>query len=264
MPSPAGESKNGRREERYDRPANERAILSRHEILAVVPVSGCDPEFSHGLPRLAGRSLLDYTFDAIRGSRLIRRAVIATDSAAIAREGRRAGLEVPFLRSPRSRHKPIGQVLDDVVARLERADPTYRPSWIVQLHVTYPFREPGFVDRAIRTVLRQDVDSAFVVFPEYEAFWQLGPGGRPVLVTTDLSIPRSRRTPIYRQLGGLFSMVSRGVLRKGVVHGARVGIIPVRSPLAPIDIHGTQGLALARLVAQLKSPGTSRRQTAGR
>lgn len=239
-------------------------MARRFEILAIVPVSGFDPEFSHGLPRLAGRSLLDYTFDAIKGSRLIRRAIVATDSAAIARVSRRAGLEVPFLRSRRSRYDPLAEVLDDIVSRLERADPGYRPTWIVQLHVTYPFRQPGFIDRAIRTVLGQNVDSAFAVFPEYETFWQLGTDGRPLLVTTDPSVPRSRRTPIYRQLAGLFSMTSRAVLKNGVFHGDRVGIIPVRSPLAPIDIHGTQGWALARLVAEPKASTGSKRGSPGR
>ena len=220
------------------------------EVVAIVPVSGQDPEFRGRMPLLARRPLLDYTFDAIKASRLITRAVVATDSRRIAAASRRAGIEVPFIRSARTRKQPIGDVLRSIVEALESDSPRYRVDWVVQLHVTYPFREKGFIDRAIRTVLAQDVDSAVVVFPEYESFWHLDGDGVPRRITTDVLVPRVKRTPIYRELGGLFSMISRDVIMSGAVHGSRIAIIPTRSAVAPIDIHGTHGLQLAQLVAR--------------
>jgi N-acylneuraminate cytidylyltransferase len=220
------------------------------EILAIVPVSGQDAEFRKGLPQLGGRPLLDFTFDAIRESRLIRRSVVTTDSRRIAEASLAAGMEAPFLRSARTRRQPIGHVLRDVVIRLEAGDRDYHVDWVVQLHVTYPFRDRGFIDGAIRTVLAQPVDSAFVVFPEYESFWHLDAGGQPRRITTDVSVPRARRTPIYRELGGLFSMISREVVMSGGVHGERVAIIPTRSAVAPVDVHGTHGFQLGNLIAR--------------
>ena len=222
----------------------------KKEILAIVPVSGQDPEFRGRMPALGGRPLLDYTFDAIKASKLITRAVVATDSRRIATASRRAGIGVPFLRSSRTRRQPIGHVLRSIVEAVEAEAPRHRIEWVVQLHVTYPFREKGFIDRAIKTVLAQDVDSAFVVFPEYESFWHLDGDGVPRRITTNVLVPRAQRTPIYRELGGLFSMISREVVMDGGVHGQRIAIIPTRSAVAPVDIHGTHGLQLAQLIAR--------------
>ena len=102
-----------------------------------------------------------------------------------------------------------------------RADERYRPEWIVRLQVTHPFRAEGFVDRAIKTVLAQDLDSAFIALPEFDTFWYMDPDGVPQRITTDTSVPRARRTPIYREVGGLFSMVRRSVLERGLLYGER-------------------------------------------
>jgi CMP-N-acetylneuraminic acid synthetase len=220
----------------------------KHEILAVIPVSGQDTEFRRGWPELGGRSLLEYTFDAVRGSRLIRRAIVATDSRQIAAAARTAGLEVPFVRPRRQRRLPMAQLLKDLVVHTERIDPTYRPDWIVRLQVTFPFRAKGFLDSAIRTVLSQDLDSAFAAWPEFDTFWYLGDSG-PQRITTDTRVPRSKRVPIYRELGGLFSMVHRTVLDSGSLYGERLGIIPLETMLSSVDIHAVHGFEMATLVA---------------
>jgi len=219
-------------------------------ILAVIPVSGEDVEFERGILRLGSRSVLDFTFEAAKSSKLIGRTIVSTDDKRISRESKRVGIEVPFLRPPGTRLLPIGQILKQAVEYLENQDKNYRPDWIVRLQVTYPFREPSFIDRAVRTVLSQDLDSAFVAFPEYESFWYESVDGTPQRITTDIEVPRSDRTPIYREIGGLFSMISREVIGTGMVYGQRLGIIPIKSGLAPIDLHGIQGIELARLIAR--------------
>ncbi len=219
------------------------------QILAVIPVSGQDPEFRKGWPRLGGRSLLDYTFDGVRESRLITRAIVSTDARRIATSARAAGIEVPFVRPARQRALPMTEVLAHAVEHLERRDQHFRPQWIVRLQVTFPFREPGFIDRAIRTVLAQDLDSAFVALPEYDTFWYVSGGGAPRRITTDTRIPRSRRVPIYRELGGLFSIVHRRVLETGVLYGERLGIIPIETILSAVDIHAIHGFDMATLIA---------------
>lgn len=219
------------------------------EILAVIPVSGQDSEFRRGWPELAGRSLLEYTFDAVRGSRLVRRAIVATDSRKIASAARAAGFEVPFVRPPRQRALPMAQLLKELVAHTERIDAKYRPEWIVRLQVTFPFRAKGFLDSAIRTVLSQDLDSAFAAWPEFDTFWYLGESGAPQRITTDTRVPRAKRVPIYRELGGLFSMIHRTVLDSGSLYGERLGIIPLETTLSAVDIHAVRGFEMASLVA---------------
>jgi CMP-N-acetylneuraminic acid synthetase len=233
------------------RPAAHRA---RPTILGVIPVSGQDREFRRGLPRLGGRSLVDYTFDAARAARRLSRVVVSTDDRRIADAARRAGLTVPYLRPASDRSQPIAGVLERVVRYLERKDPGFRPQWIVRLQVTFPFRERGMIDLAIRTVLSQDLDSAFIAFPEYDTYWSVDDGGQPRRLTTDTRVPRARRRPIYRELSGLFSMVRRDVLARGTLRGDRLGILPVTSVLSAIDLHGVHGGELAALVARTRTP----------
>lgn len=216
-------------------------------------MSGQDAEFQRGLPTLGGRSILDFTFDAARSARRLSRVVVSTDDRRIAAAARQAGLEAPFVRTRPSRRWPLADVLNDAVRRLG-ARGAYRPDWIVRLQVTYPFREPGMIDRAIATVLQQDLDSAFMAFPEFDTFWQFEPGGAPVRITTNTAVPRRRRPPIYREMGGLFSMVRRDVLARGALYGDRLGILPIESIVSSIDLHSMHGLDLAAVVAASSAP----------
>jgi CMP-N-acetylneuraminic acid synthetase len=238
-----------------------RARRRRQEILAVIPVSGQDAEFRRGVPRLAGRSLLDYTFDAARDSRMITRTIVSTDDTRIARASRAAGMEVPFLRPSTLRRAPMAQVLRQAVEAVEHRDHGYRPDWVVRLQVTYPFREQGFIDRAIRTVLTQDLDSAFCALPMYDTFWHVAGESGPTRLTTDTRVPRAKRQPIYRELAGLFSIVSRPVLAAGTLHGERLGIIPTESIASSVDVHGFHGFELASLIAGNRNGPRKRRSS---
>ena len=68
-------------------------------VLGLVPARGG----SKGVPGknvrpLAGHTLLEYTARAARESGVLDRIILSTDSSEIAEAGRRAGLEVPFMR----------------------------------------------------------------------------------------------------------------------------------------------------------------------
>ncbi|HET9370645.1 MAG TPA: hypothetical protein VFO19_10375, partial [Vicinamibacterales bacterium] len=89
---------------------------------------------------------------------------------------------------------------------------------------------------------------AFMAFPEYDTFWYIN-GGAPERITTDTRVPRARRRPIYRELGGLFSMVRRDVLARGTLHGDKLGILPSEAVTSAVDIHGVHGQDLAALIA---------------
>ena len=236
--------------------ARRRAISrGRPSVLGVIPVSGQDAEFRRGMPRLGDRPLLEFTFEAARASRQLSRVIVSTDDARIAKAARQAGFDVPFLRPAADRTRPIAVVIDQAVRHLERADPAFRPEWIVRLQVTFPFRDRNMIDRAIRTVLSQKIDSAFTAFPEYDTYWHLNSEGRPERLTTDTRVPRRQRRPIYRELSGLFSMVRRDVLARGTMRGETLGILPVTSVFAAIDIHGMHGQELAAVVADARRAG---------
>ena len=224
--------------------------MGKRDILAVIPISGQDPEFKRGLPRLNNRSLLGYTFDAVQSSKLVGRAIVWTDDERVASASKRAGLEVPMVRPRATRRNSMAELLNDAVEYLEGAEKGYRPQWIVRLQVTFPFRPDDFIDRAIKTVIDKKLDSAFVALPEFDTFWRLETDGVPERLTTDTRVPRARRDPIYRELGGLFSMVRRSVLARGLLYGDHLGIIPTASLISAVDLHSVQGFELASVVGR--------------
>ncbi len=70
-------------------------------VFALIPARGG----SRGVPRknlaeIAGRSLVAHAAEVARGLSWLDAALLSTDDAEIAAEGRRVGLDVPFLRPP--------------------------------------------------------------------------------------------------------------------------------------------------------------------
>ena len=133
-------------------------------VLAIVPARGG----SKGVPdknlrTLAGRSLLDRTADVARRSGVIDRAILTTDSEAIAGAGRNAGLEVPFMR-------PSTLAQDDtpMLAVVRHAvDEISRRGWnadlIVLLQPTSPLRTPDHIRCAVEMLRASAADSVVTV-----------------------------------------------------------------------------------------------------
>ena len=68
-------------------------------VLGIVPArSGSKGVPGNNMRPLAGRTLLEYTARAARESGVLDRVILSTDSQDIADAGRRAGLDVPFMR----------------------------------------------------------------------------------------------------------------------------------------------------------------------
>jgi CMP-N-acetylneuraminic acid synthetase len=126
-------------------------------VLALIPARGG----SKGLPGknilpLAGRSLVARAGAAARESGVVDRVVLSTDASDIAEEGRRAGIEVPFMR-------PASVVS---VVELPRH---MSPDYVMQIAdgALKPFLPEG--ERMTR---RQDARPAYVRDGTVYAFWR--------------------------------------------------------------------------------------------
>jgi CMP-N-acetylneuraminic acid synthetase len=131
-------------------------------VLAIVPARGG----SKGVPgknvrKLAGRTLLDYAALAARDSGVIDRIVLSTDSAEIADAGKRAGLEVPFMRPSNLAQDdtPMLPVIQHAVEALT-AD-GWTTDVIVLLQPTSPLRRPSHVRDAV-TMLKETMADSVV------------------------------------------------------------------------------------------------------
>ena len=134
------------------------------DVLALVPARGG----SKGIPDknirpLAGMTLLEYAARAAAESQVVSRAVLSTDSERLAAEGRRVGLEVPFLRPSHlaADDTPMLPVIEHAVDYLEQHG--WSPEIIVLLQPTSPLRRPDHIRDAVRQLRDSGADSVVTV-----------------------------------------------------------------------------------------------------
>lgn len=133
-------------------------------VLGLVPARGG----SKGVPGknvrpLAGHTLLEYTARAARESGVIDRIVLSTDSPEIADAGRRAGLEVPFMRPATlaADDTPMVPVVQHVLDELARRG--WSPDVVVLLQPTSPLRRPDHIRHAVNMLRETGADSVVTV-----------------------------------------------------------------------------------------------------
>ena|SRR5438876_3911060 len=133
-------------------------------VLGLVPARGG----SKGVPGknvrpLAGHTLLEYTARAARESGVLDRVILSTDSLEIADAGRRAGLEVPFMRPAAlaADDTPMMPVIQHALA--ETARHGWSPDIVVLLQPTSPLRRPDHIRDAVNLLRETSADSVVTV-----------------------------------------------------------------------------------------------------
>lgn len=133
-------------------------------VLALVPARGGSKGIQDkNIRPLAGRTLLDYAARAAAASGVIDRIILSTDSERIAVEGRRAGLEVPFVR-------PAELAQDDtpMLPVIEHAlDFVKQEGWdaeiLVLLQPTSPLRTATHIRDVVGALRASQADSVVTV-----------------------------------------------------------------------------------------------------
>jgi CMP-N-acetylneuraminic acid synthetase len=195
-------------------------------VLAIVPArSGSKGVPGKNVKPLAGHSLLEYTARAAHESGVINRVVLSTDSAEIADEGRRVGLEVPFLR-------PAMLAADDtpmLPVILHALDATEQDGWhpdvVVLLQPTSPLRRPEHVRDAVRLLCDTEADSVVTVVelprhlsPDY--VMRLDEGRlRPFLADGERITRRQDARPAYSRDGTVYACWRDTIERFGSIYG---------------------------------------------
>ena len=216
------------------------------EVLAIIPVRGRDVAKTGGMPTLGDRPLIAHTIGAAKAAQTVTRVMVWTDDAIVQQLAIALGAEAPVLRSPGLAQPgvPLEQVLQDCVRELERRE-GYRPAVIVQLEMSHPFREPGLIDRVVRTLLEQELDTVFTAYEDRHAFWKVGADQRLEPIS-DERVTRAARPPLYKEISGLVCAIRADVVRAGQRLGRRVGVVPLTGLEALVDTQDESGLELAR------------------
>jgi CMP-N,N'-diacetyllegionaminic acid synthase len=195
-------------------------------VLGLVPArSGSKGVPGKNIRPLAGRPLLAYTADAARASGAIDRLVLSTDAEEIADAGRRAGLEVPFLRPADLAEDttPMARVIEHALATLRAGG--WEPEIIVLLQPTSPFRRPAHIAAAVTMLGETGCDSVVTVVevprhlsPDYVMRIEDG-RLRPFLPGGAGYSRRQDARPAYYRDGTVYAFWTRTLSRHGSIYG---------------------------------------------
>jgi CMP-N,N'-diacetyllegionaminic acid synthase len=198
----------------------------RLRVLGLVPARGG----SKGVPGknvrpLAGHTLLEYTARAARESGVLDRLILTTDCADIAEAGRRAGLEVPFVRPAAlaTDDTPMVPVIEHALAEMSRQ--RCSPEIVVLLQPTSPLRRPDHIRDAVSMLRDTGADSVVTVV---ELPRQLSPdyvmrieGGRLKAFLPDGAriTRRQDARPAYSRDGTVYAFRRSTIERTGGIYG---------------------------------------------
>ena len=195
-------------------------------VLGLVPARGG----SKGVPGknvrpLAGHTLLEYTARAARDSGVIDRLMLSTDAPDIADAGRRAGLEVPFMRPAAlaADDTPMLPVIQHALA--ETAKHGWSPDVIVLLQPTSPLRRPDHIRDAVTMLRETNADSVVTVVevprhlsPDYVMRIEEG-RLRPFLPDGAGVTRRQDARPAYSRDGTVYAFRRSTIERFGGIYG---------------------------------------------
>jgi CMP-N,N'-diacetyllegionaminic acid synthase len=212
-------------------------------VLAVVPARGGSKSIPRkNLCQVAGVSLVGRAASVARGLDWIDRAVLSTDDAEIAAEGRRHGLDVPFMRPP----ELAGDLADSAAMwrhAWTAAEDHYgvRFDLSVLLEPTSPLRTPDDVERTVRTLVEGGTLAAATVSPTPAHFTP-----HKTLTVTDgrigFYLPQGARhsirqtiPPYYHRNGLCYAVTRESLLERGNILEADCLAVVVERPVVNID-----------------------------
>ena len=227
-------------------------------VLGLVPARGG----SKGVPgknvrSLAGHTLLEYTARAARESSVLDRVILSTDSLEIADAGRRAGLEVPFMRPAAlaADDTPMVPVIEHALGEIARHG--WSPDIVVLLQPTSPLRRPDHIRNAVAMLRETEADSVVSVVelprhlsPDYVMRID---GGRlkPFLPEGARVTRRQDARPAYSRDGTVYAFWRTTLERFGSIYGETCqSLVLDESDSLSVDTQRDWELAEERLLAR--------------
>lgn len=205
------------------------------ELLVIVPARGSSKRLpGKNLRRLAGRTLLAHTAEAIGAAGIDAPVMLSTDDDEIAAEGERLGWQVPF-RRPASISGDEATTVSGVLHALDwfRRDKDADPDMTMVLQATSPLRGGACLREALK-LLRERSDAESVIamsechVPPAQLFFASSEGFA-FPVTGDW------RRPFYTPNGALYLSRTEAIRRCNSLYAGR--ILPlVLDPIRSIDI----------------------------
>ena len=201
-------------------------------ILSIIPARGG----SKGVPKkniklLGKMTLIEYTLNSAKKSKLLTQIVVSTDEEEIAIVAEIAGYKPPFIRpSELAKDKSTSlEVMQHAIWFFESRNVFFDAVCLLQ--PTTPYRESGFIDKAIEKFISSNADSLISVLPiphEYNPHWAFEQNGNGLLkiATGEVTIiPRRQELPKAFHRDGAIYITKTNVLKSGSLYGKSIAYI---------------------------------------
>lgn len=187
-------------------------------ILGVVTARGGSKRLpGKNIKTLAGKPLIAYAVEAMRGSTLLDRIIVSTDDEDIARIAKEYGADVPFMR-PRELAEdltPHLPVMQHAVAEMEKHGK--RPDLIVLVQPTSPFVQTQDIDLAIKKLVDNGANSCVsvcAVSERPEHMYHLKKGASFPLIKQESRETTDQTLPHYVRINGAVYVTRYDTLMK--------------------------------------------------
>ena len=209
-------------------------------VLALIPARGGSKGIrDKNIRPLRGHTLLEYVANAAAKSGVIDRAVLSTDSERIAAEGRRVGIEVPFIRPGELARDdtPMLPVIEHAVDFVEQEG--WQPEIVVLLQPTSPLRTADHIRNAVQELRDSAADSVVTVVqlprhlsPDY--VMRIEEGRLVSFLPEGASVSRRQDArPAYVRDGTVYAFWRRTLRETRTIYGVdcRAMVLPARESL---------------------------------
>ncbi|MBF4470308.1 cytidylyltransferase domain-containing protein [Flavobacterium sp. HJJ] len=201
-------------------------------VLAIIPARGG----SKGVPGknsklLGGKPLIAYSIEQAIASNSFAKIIVSTDDEAIAQIAIDFGAEVPFIRPSELANDTASSidVVQHTIGFLASKNEFFDAVCLLQ--PTSPFREKGFITKAISKFSSTDSDALVSVLPvphEYNPHWifQADTSGMLQIATGDKEIIKRRQElPQAFFRDGAIYLTKLASIKKGTFYGEKLSYI---------------------------------------
>jgi len=215
----------------------------KHNVLVVIPARGGSKSIPRkNLRKVNGISLVGRAVKIAKSLTWVNKIVLTTDDPEIAEEGRKHGVEVPFLRPP--------ELSGDFAPGVD----TWRHAWLkaeeyfgqtfdisILLEPTSPFRKPKHIEMAFNKLVEGGYDSVLTVSETDTKYHPL----KQLVIENDRVgyydnagkdiIARQQLTTVYYRNGAAYVVTRKCLVDQKTIIGSNASAVVIDEPLVNID-----------------------------
>lgn len=219
--------------------------------VAIIPARGGSKRIPRkNIKDFLGKPIIEYSIDSALRSKLFERVIVSTDSLEIAEIAKKAGAEVPFMRSDENANDFAGtvEVLLEVVDVLTKTGFSYKN--LCCLYPTAPFITPSKLQMGYELLTEGKFDTVFPVcqfgYPILRAL-QIDKNGKVQMIWPENLKKRSQDLgQAYHDAGQFYWATTNAILNKKSLFTDNSGCL-ILSEVEVQDIDNMQDWEMAEI-----------------